>query len=177
MVQPGGLTTKEKPHATLAPRQHQMSHAHACPHIWRLVVKGIVSFWKMAHEGEIKSRGSVISKPPVCTSMLWKGRKWIQSSLLFPPSPFAGKMDGSVLRRLILFFFSMVACSQEEWGNISRCLEEWMELWLRCVTCTFMLSDRVQVQDRLTMNRCITSSKKNSNANRRKKKLALQNYS
>lgn len=34
---------------------------------------------------------------------------WIYSSVLLPPSSLAGRIDGSVLRRLILLFFNMVA--------------------------------------------------------------------
>jgi hypothetical protein len=133
-----GLITKRKSHATSASQKHQCHmHTHIIS-IWRLVVPGFVFSCKMAYEGETKMGGSMIYKPPVCTSMLWKGRKGIQSSLLLPPSPFAGKMVGSVFRRLILFFFSMVACGQEERGNISRCLEDWMERWPRHETCTFL---------------------------------------
>jgi len=35
------------------------------------------------------------------------------SSVLLPPSPLAGRIDGSVLRRLILLFFNMVAWSEQ----------------------------------------------------------------
>lgn len=35
------------------------------------------------------------------------------SSVLFPPSPLAGSIDGSVFRRLILIFFNMVAWSEQ----------------------------------------------------------------
>lgn len=39
-----------------------------------------------------------------------KGERKVYSSELLFPSPLAGSMFGSVLRRLILFFFSIVAC-------------------------------------------------------------------
>jgi hypothetical protein len=76
---------------------------------------------------EKKNKRQHDSQTPSLHQDVMEGQGRVQSSLLLPPSPFAGKMEGSVFRRLILFFFSMVACGQEEWGNISRCLEEWME--------------------------------------------------
>lgn len=39
-----------------------------------------------------------------------KGERKVYSSELLFPSPLVGSMFGSVLRRLILFFFSIVAC-------------------------------------------------------------------
>lgn len=41
------------------------------------------------------------------------GCKLDYSSVLLPPSPLAGRIDGSVLRRLILLFFNMVAWSEQ----------------------------------------------------------------
>jgi len=70
------------------------SHALTTPNVtctrmstymWRLVVEEIVSSCKMAYEGETKIRGSVIFKPPVCTSMLWKGGSGFSRHCSCPP--------------------------------------------------------------------------------------------
>ena len=131
-----GLITKRRPHAISASQKQQMSHAHTYSYVYKgLKLQELCPLVRWYRKEKEKQH----LQTPVCTSMLWKGGEGegIQSSLLLPPSPFAGKMEGSVFRRLILFFFSMVACGQEERGNISWCLEEWMERWLRYVTCTF----------------------------------------
>lgn len=47
-----------------------------------------------------------------------KGR--IHSSVFLFPSPFAGAIEGSVLRRLILFFFSMVAYGKQKTLNYQQ---------------------------------------------------------
>lgn len=170
-----GLTTKEEPHATLAPQQHLMSHAHTCPHIWRLLVEGVVSSCKMAYEGKIKTRGSVISKPPVCTGILRKGGNGFSHHCSCPPPRLLARWKVQCSAAWSYFSSAWSPAVKRNGGilvAVSR--NGWKDDWDVCDMRSLMLSDRVKAQDKLTMSRCFTSSKKNSNANRRKKISSTQ---